>query len=613
MPFDGVVAKCMAIELNSSLSGGRIEKIYQPQRDEIVLHILSQSGVKKLLLCTNPSCPRIHITGTANANPEKPPMFCMLLRKHLSGGTIRKIGFYDYERVLDLQIEARNEMGDSHVKRLVIEIMSRRSNVILLDENGIIIDSIRHVDDEMSRIREIMPGMTYVPPPSQEKDSPDSISADKLMSTANESHARIERFLLDRIKGFSPLLCRLICQDAGIDDNRPAQLLSGEDIAKLTVSLDKTIKDIREGSFRPYYFYSDESSARPLDFHCVSFSDLYKVKYTDSLSQLLDQFYFEQYSTNMLAQKKSATLKRLHAYLHKLEKKSFAQQSEIEESKNMDEYRLFGELITANIHNIPKQSSCARLLNYYSENEEYVNIPMDKNLSPQENAQKYFKLYSKAKSTYRHATVNLKATVTEIEYIENVQHQISSCDDITQLIEILDELAAQRYIPRSGGKKTARKNASPSVPLHFISSDGIDIYVGRNNRQNDLLTLKLSSPEDLWLHTKNIPGSHVVVSSKSSLPDGSSKSSSSVTVKSAFSDIGIGTFPDSTIEEAALLAAYHSKSRMSSNVPVDITKIKYLKKPGGLKPGLVLYDNYKTVYVTPDENKIGKLKIVSAQ
>lgn len=685
MPFDGVVMKCVAMELNKELVSGRIEKIYQPSGDEVILYIRSISGQKRLLLSANPSNPRIHFTASTGPNPEKPPMFCMLLRKYIGSGIIRTVFSHDYERILELHIESMNDMGDLVLRRLIIEIMGRRSNIMLINENGFIIDSIRHVDFEMSRVREVMPGREYVLPPAQDKVNPEQLDINKTMGSASGSRARIEKFLLDQIKGFSPLLCRLICQEAGLFDNPPAQNLSADEIKSLSASLARVASSLKDCRFQPYLMFagstvntgipgtgagvsrclskaacsdkpalseelsppvgstlseelspsvepalskelmlpgepaleeepvpaepseelvqSNESApceesvhtaasyasampvsshALPVDYHCIEFSTGADVKYYGTINEVLDIFHSAKALSARLDQKKASILKKLNAALQRSERKAFLQQSDIEESKNKDELKLFGELITANIHSISETATSVRLQNYYDPELSYVDIPLDINLSPQKNAQRYFKKYAKAKSTFAHATENLQKTQDEIDYLESLIYQTENCESLQELAELNDELAAAGFITQSGNKNA--KQSEPSLPLHFVSSDGIDIYIGRNNRQNDLLTFKHAFKEDTWLHAKNIPGSHVIIHGK-------------------------GKPPDRTIAEAAELAAYHSKSRNSAKVPVDIAKVKDVRKPKGFKPGLVLYDNFRTVYVTPREETVIRLRV----
>jgi predicted ribosome quality control (RQC) complex YloA/Tae2 family protein len=583
VPFDGVVTKCIISELKKELIGGRIEKVFQPQHDEIILNVHSLSGSKKLLLCANASNPRIHFINSGRANPGKPPMFCMLLRKHLNFGVFKDFMFHDYERMVDIHIETLNEMGDTVQKRLIIEIMGRYSNIILVNENNVIIDCIKHVDNEISRVREIMPGRPYLLPPSQDKASPEAIDAFQLLSSLKDSRMRIEKCLLERIKGFSPYLCKMICYSAGIEDNPPAQNLTDSEITSLGKELSHITDTLKDNRFKPYLLFMDGVS----DYHCIPFKDHMRLEYFNSISDALDQYYYVKGVSSGLAQRKAAILKKLNAALKKCERKLFLQQSDIEASSNMDELKLFGELITANIHNIPERAKSVKLLDYYSENERYVVIPIDENLTPQKNAQNYFKKYNKAKSTYMHASENLKITLEEISYLETLIYHAENCESMEELDEMMGELVSSGYIykdrRKSGNKKGSSENSESALPLHYVSSDGVDIYVGRNNRQNDLLTLKHAAKEDLWLHAQKIPGSHVIIHGK-------------------------GKIPDRTIMEAAEIAAFHSKYSQSANVPVDITKVKNVRKPKGFKPGLVLYDDFRTVYVTPRKEVVSKLK-----
>ena len=424
--------------------------------------------------------------------------------------------------------------------------------------------------------------------------SPEQLDIKRVMAKAMSSRTRIEKFLLEQIKGFSPLLCRMLCQDAGLYDNPPAQSLSSDEIKAISASLERTADNLRKNQFKPYLLFDNSiipktgasfpvntANSAPLDYHCVEFKDNVNMKSFSTISEVLDLFYSVKDVSSKLDQKKASILKKLNTALQRCERKAYLQQSDIENSKNMDELKLFGELITANIHSIPEMASSVSLQNYYDTDFSYIDIPLDKNLSPQKNAQKYFKKYNKAKSTFEHASENLKKTQAEIDYLESLIYQTENCESLQELAELNDELVSAGFITQARSKNS--NQAEPSMPLHYVSSDGVDIYIGRNNRQNDLLTFKHAYKEDTWLHAKNIPGSHVIIHGK-------------------------GKIPDRTIAEAAELAAYHSKFKNSANVPVDITKVKDVRKPKGFKPGLVLYDNFRTLYVTPREETVNRLK-----
>ncbi|HEX3028282.1 MAG TPA: NFACT RNA binding domain-containing protein [Clostridia bacterium] len=582
MPFDGVVTKCIVNELTDIIVGGRVEKIYQPESDEIVIGIRSKGENLKLVLSSSPNYPRIHITETIKENPSVPPVFCMLLRKHLSGGRITGIEFHDFERIVTILIESVNELGDLTTKKLIIEIMGRHSNIILTNSQNRILDSIKHVDSEISSKREIMPAREYSFPPSQDKISPEILDIEQFIDGLKKSAIAVEKYILNEIKGFSPFICSGICQSAEINGKMPATSLDRFQTDILKKSLEDTIQAIKNSRFQPFIIYCDKAFKEPLDFYCLRLSDIQFEKQMNSMNNVLDFFYAAKDGFERLKQKKADILKVLNSNIERCHKKLAIQQDKLREVSDREKLKLYGELITANIYCMPASVGKVSLLNYYSENEEYVDIPLDENLSAQQNAQRYFKRYTKAKSAFFNTNVQHAETLIELEYLESVLHLLDNCSTLQEISEIRQELSDEGYI--AARKKDSKKNIKTSQPLHFTSSDGYEILVGKNNRQNDLLTLKTASSNDMWLHTKNIPGSHVIIKKQQS------------------------EIPETTLMEAALLAAYHSKAKMSSNVPVDYTQVRNVKKPGGAKPGMVIYENYRTVIVTPDEDKVNKMK-----
>ncbi len=583
MPFDGIVVKCIVNELSEVLTGGRIEKIFQPESDEIIINIRAKGRNLKLLLSANPSYPRIHLTDSSKDNPLAPPVFCMLLRKHLSGGKITGIEFHNFERIVTITAESVNELGDLTEKRLIIEIMGRHSNIILLNADGKILDSIKHIDSEVNRVREIMPGRAYISPPPQDKTNPETLDLDKFIAESKAvSGSGVEKHLLNSIKGFSPLLCKEVCFLAGIDGSKPFSSLSGAEIDSLLKALKEVIEKISGCLFNPCIIFDTRLNNKPLDFHCLPIQQFPGTKHFPSMSNVLDLFYLEKDRIERSKQKKSDVLKVLNNNLDRCNKKLALQFDKLREVADRDKLKLFGELITANIYCMEKNVKKVSLLNYYSENSEYLDIPLDENLSPQENAQRYFKQYSKAKSAFISTNKQLEENQREMQYLEGVLQLLENCSTVQEIDEVRHELMEQGYLS-SKGLKNKNKNIKPSSPLHFKSSDGYDILVGKNNRQNDLLTLKQSSFNDIWLHTRNIPGSHTIIKNQQK------------------------EIPNSTLLEAALIAAYHSKAKLSSGVPVDYTQVKNVKKPPGSKPGMVTYSSFKTIIVTPDEKIVKRL------
>jgi len=582
LPFDGIVVKSVVSELSGMLENGRIEKIYQPESDEIVLSIRAGGQNHRLVMSASPKSPRIHLSRSVKENPSSPPMFCMLLRKYLSGGRISKIEFHDYERIVTIHVESTDELGDKSTLRLIIEIMGRHSNIILVNPEGKIIDSIKHVDEETSSKREVMPARPYQLPPSQNKTSPEALDLSLLFDIkSKESKESVENFLLNNIKGFSPAVCKEIALMSGTESKTPVSELSDEMLDSVKKSLAYFLDLVKAGRFSPCISFEDSSRKKPLDFHCITLSQFKYIKTFFSTNEMLDVFYSQKDSLERLAQKKSHLIKLLSNSIDRVKKKISLHNETLREVADRETLKLYGELIIANLHAIAPGSKSARLLNYYSENGDYVDIPLDANITPQKNAQKYFKKYAKAKSAFSYANMELDKAKKELDYLESVLHALEECTSASEIEEIKQELSAEGYI-HTVKKRSGKKDEQTSMPLYFRSSDGFDIYVGKNNRQNDLLTLK-ASPADIWLHTKDIPGSHVIIRT------------------------GKRPVTDKCLKEAAMLAAYHSRARISSNVAVDYTAVKNVRKPSGAKPGMVIYDNHKTIFVTPDRELVEKL------
>lgn len=584
MPFDGIVTKCIVSELNNLLSGGRIDKVFQPEADEIVMLVRSKGQNYRLVASANASNPRLHITSVQKENPATPPVFCMLMRKHVAGGKLLDISFHDYERVITLNIESVNEIGDLTVKKLVVEIMGKYSNIILLNSENKIIDSVKHVDSDISSVREVMPARTYILPPAQNKELPENIDITTIFDETNVAGAKhLEGLILNLIKGFSPYTCRDICASAGVPSKTLPADLSDSDRKRVITALTAYIDKIKGNAFNPCIIYEDKNFLRPVDFYCFEPSKEVFSKNFDLLSTALDQYYMLRDTNERLGQKMGDVLKVVKNGIERCQKKSAMFDDKLREVADRDKLQLCGELITANIYCIPSGAKSVRVQNYYSETEEYIDIPLNEYKSAQVNAQKYFKQYSKAKSTHLNVTKQLEETLSELEYLESVLAMLENCSSRQEIDEIRQELIDQGYI-RHSIKNARKKQDKPSSPLEFVSSDGFQILVGKNNKQNDLLTLKTAASNDLWFHTKNIPGSHVIIRTERD------------------------TVPDSTLLEAATLAAYHSSAKMSYNVPVDYTIVKNVKKPSGAKPGMVIYESFKTINVTPDDEKVMKIK-----
>lgn len=580
MPFDGIVTKCVVDELRDKLIGGRVDKIFQPEKDELLINIRAKGENLKLLLCANPNFPRIHLTTVTKENPSVPPVFCMLLRKHIAGGKIIDILFHDFERIVTICIEAVNELGDVVTKKLVIEIMGRHSNIILLNSEDKILDAVKHVDRDISSVREVMPARQYILPPQQDKQNPVEIDAAAFIKSLDKP-LNVEKAVLGAIKGFSPLLCREITARADIDGRKSCTDLLPTEIERLKATLGEILSSIKNGDFCPTIAYTDSTQSKQVDYHCIHLRQYTYIKSFKSISETIDTYYTSIDFEDRLKQKKSTLQKHLTNLIERCAKKISIQNETLNDVSDREKLRLYGELLTANLYNLEQSIKSARVLNYYSEDGEYVDIPLDENLSPSANSQRFFKKYAKAKTTYEYTSKQLKESLAEQEYLDSVQIMLDNSTTTQEIDEIKQELVSQGLITK--GTSSKKKKEIASSPLAFMSSDGYKIRVGRNNIQNDSLTLKMSSSNDIWLHTKTIPGSHVVIQKEQ------------------------GSIPDSTILEAAKIAAWHSKAKMSSNVEVDYTEIRNVKKPSGAKPGKVIYESYRTLVVNPDKALVEKL------
>ena len=598
MPFDGIVTKCIAEELNYRLNSGRIEKVHQPERDEIHIIIRSQGENHRLLISANPSNPRIYLTQRTKENPAAAPLFCMLLRKHLAGGKILSITAENCERIIQIQIESANEMGDISTKTLIVEIMGKHSNIILLNEDFKIIDALIHVDKDMSSVREVMPARVYTAPPPQIKMIPGLHTAEEIINRITAASQEVTilhlgKALLDTIMGFSPLLCREVCFRSALEEKVSLSRINQQEWSGLEETLSTVFGQIRNAEYAPSLLYQDlpdpvsgsANQTNLLDYHCFPITSTgYPVSYP-SMSEALDDYYDFKGRNASLQQRKSSLLKQISNNMNRCKKKYAIQQESIRESANAEKYKLFGELLTANIYTVLSGAKSVSLFNYYSDTQdEYVDISLDPDLSPQANAQRYFKKYRKAASTQKNAIAQAVETEKELIYLESVLHELEMSGSAQEIDEIKIELTHQKYLSVTQNKKKKPMRVQLSAPHIFISTDGLNIYVGKNNRQNDQLTMKTASSNDIWLHVKDMPGSHVIIEKKQN-------------------DI-----PMNTILEAASLAAYFSKAKMSENVRVDYTTVRNVKKPSGSKPGMVIYEHYKSLFVTPNEQLMIQLK-----
>ncbi len=586
MPFDGVATACIAHELNKLLLGGKIDKVYQPEPDEIRLAIRLNGRTLQLVLSANASMPRVHITNEQKENPLTAPAFCMFLRKQLCGTKIVSVSQPEMERVLKLTVEGYNELGDLTQKHLFAEIMGRHSNLVLVSTEGKVLDAIKRVDFAISSVRQILPGLEYALPPKQDKQNPLQMDCDSFLEIFNRtpSDTPVQKFLLNTFSGVSPLLAReLTYRTFG----QTATIIS--DVSegwkrRLAENCCAFFDEIKNGKFSPCVIL-DPKTEKPMDFSAVSirqYGNATKTEEMPDLSEAMTAFFRLRDHAERMRQRTSSILHILTNHLERCYKKAKFQEETRLELDNREQLKICGDLLIANLYCIPDGTDSVVLPNYYAEDGEEITIHLDPQKTPSQNAQQYYKRYNKAKNAEIALQEQERINNEEIRYLESVFDALSRANSPAEIAEIREELQEQGYVKRTPQKRKATPKAGE--PMRFTSSDGFTIFTGRNNRQNDHVTLKLSRSEDIWFHTKNIPGSHTLI-------------------KSSGAEV-----PKQTILEAAIIAAYHSKAGASSNVPVDFTAVKNVKKPAGAKPGMVIYDHYHTLYVTPDEQLIEKLK-----
>jgi predicted ribosome quality control (RQC) complex YloA/Tae2 family protein len=599
MALDGVTLAHLLTELTPQLIGARIDKVYQPEKEEVHLLLRNCGQQFRLLLNVNATSARLNLTDESKKNPQNPPMFCMILRKHIEGGKITALLQKDLERVVTLVIKNRNEAGDQVFLHLHLEIMGKHSNLLLVDPaTNLILDGIKRYSHSLSRHREVLPGRDYVPPPSQGKAAPlceEDLWRREVYSESLEN--KLTQILVGRFAGISPELAREIVIQAGLDDNIRLQDCGEIDLARLFQSYSRLAVPAGTELLKPCLYYESKPSfqnplASPLAFTFVPFQQYLglSVIHVPTLNEAIQRFYRLKTNKNALEAKRGSLKKIIQDYGKHLSKKLNLYEEAIASSQRSLNYQRWGEFITANLYRIPAGAKEVMVEDYYQPNFTILTIPLDPILTANENAQRYYRLYNKAKTTIQKTEPLKKETLLELNYLESLQVTIDQALNLAELDDIYTELAEEGYV---SGKQAAKKGRytkkpgkkEPPHPRTFLSSSGRTILVAKNNLQNDWLTLRKGKPTDLWLHVKNIPGSHVLVP----LREGEQ-------------------FPDdNTLEEAAALAIHYSQARGSSLVPVDYTHIKHIKKPYGAKPGMVIYEKNWTLYLTPEQCIIERL------
>ena len=577
MPLDAICLQGVVGELAPQLTGSRIEKIQQPARDQIILLL---RGSRRLFLNAGANQPRIHLTEQLRDNPSQPPMFCMLLRKHLSGGIIESVRQEPLERVVTLTVLASDEMGERSRFTLVWEGMPRRANLILCDRDGRIIDCLRRVDLEAEQDRQVMPGLFYRLPTRQDKRSPLSVTEEEFAALLGRAapDAPLDGWLLDTFTAISPLVAReLTVRACGSTDAPASQGNALWDV------FSRWQRDVNENTFTPTLIKRNGSLADFTYGPVTQYGTYAETEIYDSFSHLLDDFYEKREQAERVKQKGRDLLKTATTARDRVRRKLAAQEKELAACLDRDHLRICGELITANLYRMERGQSRLTAQNYYDENCADVDIPLDVRLSPQENAARYFKQYAKAKTAEKYLTAQLQRGREELQYLESVLQELAQAESEQDFNDIRTELTDGGYLRGRGKKQPGFQRASK--PREFRSSAGLRILVGRNNRQNDRLTTKDADKRDIWLHTQKIHGSHVILCTGGAEPD------------------------EQSLMEAASLAAYFSQAQGSTKVPVDYTPVKFVKKPAGAKPGMVVYTTYQTMLADPDEELVKHLSV----
>jgi len=570
MPMDGLTLGFVARELNEALADGRIDRILQPERDELIMTVRNRGTNHLLLLSASTDSARAHLTTQKKTGLLEPPSLCMLLRKHLIGGRIASVRQIDCDRILEITVEHYDELGDRTHKRIIGEFMGKHSNLIFVDANERIIDSARHVTDAVSSVREVLPGLRYEDPPAHGKIPFDAVEKEALAEALSSRNGLVWKVLSATISGLSPQTAReLACRATGDAEAH----LESCDADAVAVRVASELRSILTEAPEPSVYRDEHGKAlefSAFDMRSIAFSQ--RETYA-TLSQAMDSYYALKDRVERIRQKSASIHRVLKTNIERCERKLALQQEALLASERMEEYRLKGELLTANLHLAAKGMKSVDVPNYYEEGIPTFTIPLDEKLSPGQNAQRYFKLYQKARSAQTLASEQISVTTAELDYLEGQMDNLGKCTDEPELVELRTELEKLGYV-RANRNRRQMRDARESKPMKFTAASGRIILVGKNNLQNEKLTFS-AQPDEIWLHAKDIPGSHVII---------------------------VGADPDeATILEAARYAAAYSKAGRSTRVSVDYTLRKYVKKPNGAKPGFVIYTHQRTLTVVPAE------------
>ena len=574
MAFDGIVIANLVKDLNDKIVSGRISKIAQPEKDELLLTIKGNRENFRLLISANASLPLLYFTETNKPSPLTAPNFCMLLRKHIANGRIVSVSQPGLERIVRIEIEHLDEMGDLKRKFLIVELMGKHSNIIFCDDENKILDSIKHISAQVSSVREVLPGREYFIPHAGEKKDPLTITEEEFKELIGKTPQNLSKALYTNLTGLSPTVSAELCHLASLDGDISAKDFSDSELTHLYHAFTWIMDDVRQGNFTPNIIYQKE---KPVEFASIPLSMFsggdYRSVSFPSISALLERYYAERNTVSRIHQKSTDLRKILTNSLERSYKKRDLQQKQRKDTEKREKFRIYGELLNTYGYGIQEGEKSFRCLNYYDNTE--ITIPLDPTLSAQENAVRYFDKYNKQKRTFEATSRQLEQTEAEIEHLESISTFLDIARKEEDLAQIKEELTEYGYIKRhfSGGKKQKK---AVSRPFHYLSSDGFHIYVGKNNYQNEELTFKLASGNDWWFHAKGIPGSHVIVKTEGK------------------------ELPDRVFEEAGALAAYYSRGRGQDKVEIDYIQKKNLKKVPGAAPGFVVYHTNYSLVAAPE-------------
>ena len=586
MAYDGVTLYHLIEEFKTLLIGGRIRKIYQPESDEIRLLVNLGNQKYHVLLSANASNPRAYMTEKIKENPSAPPSFCMVLRKYILNGTIVDIAQHQTDRIMEISISSKNDFNETVVRKLLVEIMGRNSNIILVDESMKILDSMKKVGSTSSRYRQILPGRDYIYPPENNRYAFFNIETEQFNELlVNHGDLLVEKFFIQAFLGISPNIGKEIAFRSGIDPNFLVAELSKKQKQFLWEGFTQVITEIEQQA-EPAIIYLGR---KIVDFSTVDLHYLradHRYESYPSISEMLEEYYFKRDKALRFKTRAANLRQQLDILVKKNIKKLDNLQHDVEASHKSEKFKLYGDLITANIYAIEKGQEIATLINYYDPDCQTLEIPLKVNRTPAQNAQHYYKKYNKSKIALKHLAGYILETEEKIYYLESLVNSLNQSTELAELDEIRHEFLHSEFNKKALSKEDKKKQ-TPSKPLHFVSSEGFHIFVGKNNYQNDLISTKMGKSEDCWLHVKDAPGSHVLI-------------------------VASGRFiTEKTLLEAGNLAAWYSKSRGSSNVPVDYLEFKYLKKPNKAKPGMVIFTNQNTMYVTPTQDGVEAMEIMT--